>query len=127
MNKCILMGRLCKDVEMRYTSTNNVAVANFTLAVNKRFKQEGQADADFLNCIAFGKTGEFVGKYFNKGQQVAIDGRIQTRTYENNEGKTVYVTEVVADSVYFADSKRDTNNNVNEPTPYEENADDLPF
>jgi single-strand DNA-binding protein len=124
MNKVCMMGRLTRDVELRYGGTNNVAVANFTLAVNRRFKQEGQTDADFINCVAFGKTGEFVGKYFNKGLQVAVEGRIQTRTYDNAEGKKVYVTEVVAESVYFADSKKDT---INGLLPHEVDDDELPF
>ena len=106
MNKVILMGRLTKDPELRYTSGNNTAVASFTIAVNRRFAQEGQPQADFINVVAWSKTAEFCGKYFTKGQQVAVVGRIQTRTWDDNEGKRHYVTEVVADETYFADSKR---------------------
>ncbi len=101
------MGRLTKDPELRYTSGNNTAVASFTLAVNRRATaKEGQPQADFINIVAWNKTAEFCQKYFTKGQQVALVGRIQTRTWDDNEGKRHYVTEVVADETYFADSKR---------------------
>ncbi|PYG84903.1 single-strand DNA-binding protein [Ruminiclostridium sufflavum DSM 19573] len=100
------MGRLTKDPELRYTTKNNTAVASFTLAVNRRFTQEGQPQADFINIIAWGKTAEFASKYFVKGQQVAVIGKIQTRTWDDSEGKRHYVTEVVAEETYFADSKR---------------------
>lgn len=100
------MGRLTKDPDLRYTSGNNTAVASFTLAVNRRFAQDGQPKADFINIVAWNKTAEFVGKYFVKGQQVAVVGRIQTRTWEDNEGKKHYVTEVIADETYFADSSK---------------------
>jgi len=106
MNKVILMGRLTKDPEIRYTSTNNTAVCSFTLAVNRRFKQEGQPDADFIPVVVWSKLAEFCSKYFQKGRQVAVVGRIQTRTWDDNEGKRHYVTEVIADEAYFADSKR---------------------
>lgn len=111
MNKVILIGRLTRDPEIRYTTTNNTAVAQFTLAVNRRFKQEGQPEADFLNIVAWAGTAEFVGKYFTKGQQVAVCGHLQTRNYDDKDGKKVYVTEVVAEEVYFADSKKTDNNN----------------
>ena len=110
MNKVILMGRLTRDPEMRYTQGNNTAVCSFSLAVNRRFKQEGQPDADFINVTAWAKTAEFVGKYFTKGQQVGVIGRIQTRNYDDKDGKKVYVTEVVAEEVYFADSKKEQSN-----------------
>ncbi len=106
MNKSILMGRLTKEPEIRYTSGNNTAVASFTLAVNRRGAKEGQPQADFINIVAWNKTAEFVAKYFSKGLQVAIVGRLQTRTWDDNEGKRHYITEVVADETYFADSKR---------------------
>ncbi len=102
------MGRLTKDVDLRYTSGNNTAVASFTLAVNRRMAKEGQPQADFLNIVTWNKTAEFAGKYFTKGMQVAIVGRLQTRTYDDNNGQKHYITEVVADEVYFADAKRDT-------------------
>lgn len=107
MNKVILMGRLTKEPELRYTSGNNTAVCSFTLAVNKRFQKQGEEKkADFINCQAWDKTAEFISKYFQKGSQVAVIGRIQTRTWDDNEGKKHYVTEVVVEETYFADSKR---------------------
>ena len=109
MNKVILMGRLTRDPEVRYTQTNNTLVASFSLAVNRRFTREGDAQtADFINIVAWGKTGEFCSKYFKKGQQVAVVGRIQTRTWEDQQGQKRYVTEVIAEETYFADSKRDS-------------------
>lgn len=148
MNKVILMGRLTRDPEVRYTqSATPTCVASYSLAVNKRFKREGEPDADFINCVAFGKSGEFAGKYFKKGQQVSVIGRLQTRSYEDKEtSKKVYVTEVVVEEQFFADSKRDSydnnmpsNNDNFEPTYKSNNAptdfssisdetdDDLPF
>lgn len=129
MNKVILLGRLVRDPEVRNTQ-NNTMVCSFSLAVNRRFKQEGQPDADFINIVAWNKTAEFVAKYFTKGQQVAVVGRIQTRNYDNSEGKKVYVTEVVAEEVYFADSKKDNNTgfeNVEEFTPAANEGEKLPF
>ena len=111
MNKVILMGRLTRDPEVRYTTNNNTLVCTFSLAVNRRFKQEGQPDADVINVVAWAKTGEFCSKYFTKGQQVAVCGHLQTRSYDDKDGKKVYVTEVVAEDTYFADSKREPNAN----------------
>ena len=108
MNKVILMGRLTRDPEVRYTQTNNTLVASFSLAVNRRFARQGEErQADFINIVAWSKLGEFCSKYFKKGQQVAIIGRIQTRTWDDDNGVKHYVTEVVAEEAYFADSKRD--------------------
>lgn len=108
MNKVILMGRLTKDPEVRYTQTNNTLVASFSLAVNRRFARQGEErQADFINIVAWSKTGEFCSKYFKKGQQVAVIGRIQTRTWDDENGQKRYVTEVVAEEAYFADSKKD--------------------
>ena len=108
MNKVVLMGRLTRDPKVRATQSGT-GVCSFSLAVNRRFKQEGQPDADFINVTAWAKTAEFVNKYFTKGQQVAVVGRIQTRNYDDKEGKKVFVTEVVAEEVYFADSKKEQN------------------
>ena len=109
MNKVILMGRLTKDPELRYTAANTTAWATFTLAVNRRFSKPGEEkQADFISIVAFGKTAEFCSKYFKKGQQVAVSGRIQTRSWDDQEGKKRYATDVVAEDVYFADSKRDS-------------------
>ena len=110
MNKVILMGRLTRDPETKYTQGNNTAVCSFSLAVNRRFRTEGQPDADFINIVSWGKTAEFCSKYFTKGQQVGVIGRIQTRSYDDKNGKKVYVTEVVAEEVYFADSKKEQSN-----------------
>ncbi len=109
MNKVILMGRLTRDPELRYTATNTNAVASFALAVNRKFVKQGEErQADFINIVAWGKTAEFCSKYFKKGQQVAVSGRLQTRTWDDQDGKKRYATEVVAEDVYFADSKKDS-------------------
>lgn len=130
MNTTTLMGRLTKDVELRYAGASNTAVCNFTLAVNRRFKKDGQPDADFINCQAWGKTAEFISKYFTKGRQIAIVGRIQTRSWDDNEGKKHYATEVVAEEVCFADSKKSEGTQEEQPQGTFEivdNDDDLPF
>lgn len=140
MNKVILMGRLTRDPEIRYTqAAEPTAVANFSLAVNKKFKREGEADADFINCVSFGKTAEFAQKYFKKGQQISVIGRIQTRSWDDSQsGQKKYATEVVIEEQFFADTKKDsyeTNNPANpessQPTGFsdisEETDDDLPF
>ena len=108
MNKVILMGRLTRDPEVRYTQTNNTLVASFSLAVNRRFVRQGEErQADFFNIVAWSKLGEFCSKYFKKGQQVGIIGRLQTRTWDDQNGTKHYITEVVAEEAYFADSKRE--------------------
>jgi len=106
MNKVALVGRLCADPKTQYTQ-NQVCVCSFSLAVNRRYKQEGQPDADFINIVAWNKTAEFIAKYFTKGQQIGIIGRLQTRTYDDKDGKKVYVTEVVAEEVEFTGSKKE--------------------
>ncbi|HLR42897.1 MAG TPA: single-stranded DNA-binding protein [Pseudogracilibacillus sp.] len=140
MNRSVIVGRLTKDVDLRYTQ-NGKAVGNFTLAVNRPFRnqQTNDYDADFINCVAWGKQAENLAQYMKKGSQVGVDGRIQTRTYDDRDGKTVYVTEVVADNIQFLESKKSNNQN-NEPqqqqenNPFEGNAEsldiddsDLPF
>ncbi len=143
MNKVILMGRLTRDPEVRYTQTNNTLVASFSLAVNRRFVRQGEErQADFINIVAWSKLGEFCSKYFKKGQQVGVIGRIQTRTWDDDQGTKHYVTEVVAEEAYFADSKRegDATNNTNFENTFGDTApgnmgsdfevsssDDLPF
>ena len=114
MNKIELLGRLTKDPEIRYTQ-NNTPVASFSLAVNRRFAKEGEQQADFINIVAWNKTAEFCGKYFKKGSQIALVGRLQTRSYEDN-GTKKYVTEVIAEEVYFADTKKDIIEDNGEPT-----------
>ena len=108
MNKVILMGRLTRDPEVRYTQTNNTLVASFSIAVNRRFVRQGEErQADFINIVAWSKLGEFCSKYFKKGQQVGIIGRLQVRNWEDEQGQKHYVTEVVAEEAYFEDSRRD--------------------
>lgn len=111
MNKIILMGRLTKEPEVRYTQANNTLVCSFNLAINRRFVKEGEErQADFINVVAWSKLGEFCSKYFKKGQQVGIIGRIQTRTWEDEQGEKHYVTEVIAEEAYFAEGRRDNDN-----------------
>ena len=115
MNKVILLGRLTKDPDVRYTQSENMlAIARYTLAVDRRFKKEGQPSADFINCVAFGKSAEFAEKYMTKGRLFGVIGRIQTRNYENDKKEKVYVTEVVVEEQYFADSKKDDKKDINE-------------
>ena len=105
MNKVILMGRLTRDVEMRQTP-NGVSLARFSIAVNRRFAgKDAQQQADFINCVVWRKPAENVAQYCSKGSLVSVDGRIQTRSYDNNQGQRVYVTEVVADSVQFLETR----------------------
>ncbi len=114
MNKVILMGRLTRDPEVRYTQTSNTLVASFSLAVNRRFVRQGEErQADFINVVAWGKLGEFCSKYYKKGQQVAITGRIQTRTWDDEQGQKRYVTEVVAEEAYFAEGRKDASGDGN--------------
>ena len=111
MNKVILMGRLARDPELRYSNTSNLAVVKFSLAVDRRFKREGQPEADFISCTAFGKTAEFINSYFSKGLRVAVTGRLQVSSWEEEPGKRRYSTDVVVEEAYFADSKKDNGNN----------------
>ena len=104
MNKAILMGRLTADPEIKQTP-NGVAVARFTLAVNRRFAKEGQQQADFINCVAWRSQADFIGKYFRKGNMAAIEGSIQTSSWNGEDGKKRYATEVIADEVYFTGEK----------------------
>ena len=106
MNKVILMGRLTRDPEIRYSQgERSTAVARYSLAVNRTFKRDGDPDADFINCVAFGRQAEFAEKYFHKGIRIVITGRIQTGSYTNKEGQRVYTTDIIADDQEFADSK----------------------
>ena len=110
MNKTILMGRLTRDPEVRYSAGENaMAIARFTLAVNRRFRRDGEQNADFISCVAFGKTAEFIEKYITQGRQICISVRIQTGSYTNKDGQKVYTTEVVVEEVDFADSRRSDN------------------
>ena len=109
MNKILLKGRLSREIELRYTQTNNVAVTNFTVAVNRDFTKQGEErQADFINCVAYGKTAEFVNKYFKKGQEILVIGRLQTRTWDDQNGQKHYVTEVIVENIEFCGSKQTT-------------------
>lgn len=106
MNKWIGTGRLVADPEVRYSQGGNATcIARYRLAVDRRFKREGEADADFISCVAFGKAGEFAEKYFRKGMKVAVEGRIQTGSYTNKDGQKVYTTDIVIESQEFCESK----------------------
>lgn len=124
MNKAILMGRLVKDPEIRYTQgATPIAIARYTLAVNRRYKKEGEPEADFINCIAFGKNGEFAEKWLKKGRLIAIAGRIQVRSWEEN-GTKRWSTEVVVEEHYFADSKHEKKSESQGLYPIDESAED---
>ena len=137
MNKVIIIGRFTRDPEIKYsTGENATATARFSLAVNRRFKnKEGNYDADFINCVAFGKTAEFIEKYFTKGMAIGITGRIQTGSYTNKEGQKVYTTDVVVEETEFVESKNKgasdnvPNNNANSNSDFEEviSEDKMPF
>ncbi len=106
MNSVVLMGRLTRDPEVRYSSGDNpLAIARYTLAVDRRFKRDGEPTADFIRCVAFGRSAEFAEKYFHQGIKIAVSGRIQTGSYQNRDGNTVYTTEVVVENQEFAESK----------------------
>ena len=118
MNQVVLMGRLTKDPDVRYSSgDNHTCVARYTLAVDRRFKKDGEQSADFISCVAFGKTGEFAEKYAAKGKKFAVSGRIQTGSYKNKEGQTVYTTDVVVSDMEFAESKGADGNSPKEESP----------
>lgn len=120
MNKVILMGRLATDPTFKTLPTDK-CVSTFTIAVPRRFAKEGQQQADFLNCVAWGNTAKFISSYFSKGSMIAIDGRMQSRTYEDGNNKKHYVTEVIIDEAYFTGEKKESTPTQNEgetaPTP----------
>lgn len=123
MNNVSLVGRLTRDPEVRYTD-GGLSIARFSMAVDRKFKKDGQPDADFPNCVAFGKTAEFIEKYFTKGQRMGATGRIQTGLYTNNEGVKVYTTDVVVENVEFVESKnasQGAQSNIPEPSLSEVN------
>ena len=113
MNKVILMGRLTRDPEVRYSQgENSMAIARYTIAVDRRVRRDGdQQTADFINCVAFGRSGEFAEKYFYKGIKIAVTGRIQTGSYTNKDGQRVYTTDVIVEEQEFAESKSASANN----------------
>ena len=119
MNKVILIGRVVRDADIRYSQgESSTCIARYTLAVDRKFKQEGQPTADFMNCIAFGKLGEFAEKYIHKGIKIAVTGRIQTGSYKNKDGNTVYTTDVVVEEQEFCESKSQSSS---QPQPTQSN------
>jgi single-strand DNA-binding protein len=134
MNQIFLCGRLCNDPDVRY-GTNSNAIAKFSIAVDRRFKRDGQPTADFFNCVAFGKTGEFVEKYFHKGSKILLSGEMQNNNYKNKEGQMVYGFQVAVNNVEFAESKSQQSN-VQQAKPQQaddsfmqipDGVDELPF
>lgn len=126
MNSVQLIGRLTRDPDVRYSNGETaIAIARFTVAVDRRVKRDNENNADFINCIAFGKTGEVVEKYFRKGQRIALNGRIQTGSYTNNEGRKVYTTDVIAENIEFVESKNSTSgyDSSSRPDPSQASAD----
>lgn len=117
MNKVILMGRLTRDPEVRYMQNeNSTAVARYSLAVPRKYKTDGQ-DCDFINCVAFGKNGEFAEKYLRKGIKIAVVGRIQTGSYANRDGQKVYTADVIVEEQEFCESKNASQQNESRPQP----------
>lgn len=139
MNKVILMGRLTKDPDVRYSQGEKpMAIARYTLAVDRKIKRDGEASADFINCIAFGKNGEFAEKYLHKGIKILVEGRWQSGSYTNRDGQKVYTNDCVVESCEFAESKNASQQNKqnNRPQPGDsddgfmqipDNMEDLPF
>ena len=141
MNKIILLGRLTKTPEIKYSEPTNTKIALFTLAVNRKYAKQGEErETDFINIVAYSKLADFSEKYLSQGIQINVVGRLQNRSYEDKNGHTKYVTEVIAEELYFADSKKKTDKSIlwKEPDKSSEsnndatddlldNADDLPF
>lgn len=143
MNKVILLGRLTKAPEIRYSQTTNTKIALFTLAVNRRFAKQGEErETDFINIVAYSKLADFSEKYLSQGTQVNVVGRLQNRSYEDKNGTKKYISEIIAEEIYFADSKKKADesilwqNNSNNTQVYDtashidglfDSADDLPF
>ncbi len=130
MNKVIMIGRICKDIELKY-SQGGMTYCSFTLAVNRRKKQGEEQQADFVSCKAFGKTSEFMAKYMGKGRQIAVEGRIQTGSYDK-DGTKVYTTDVIVDNCFFADSAKNTTTENVEAEPISNDmlfgdSDEVPF
>ena len=139
MNKTILLGRLTKDPDIRYSQATNLMVANFTLAVNRKYVKPGEErQADFINIVTYSKLAEFVQKYLKQGLQILVSGRLQNRSWDDSNGQKRYITEVIAEEIDFADSPKktddsNTNTTFNNNTPLEDDnnfvpePDDLPF
>ena len=126
MNKVILVGRLTKDPEVRYSGgENTLAVARYTIAVERRFKRDGEPTADFIPCVVFGRSAEFAEKYFRQGMRVSVSGRIQTGSYTNKDGMKVYTTDVIVEEQEFAESRteREANRGVHQQAATKEAGD----
>ena len=123
MNKVILMGRLTRDPEVRYSAgESGTAIARYTLAVDRRFKRDGEATADFISCVSFGRTAEFAEKYFRQGLKIIVSGRIQTGSYTNNSGQKVYTTDVVVEEQEFAEGKNSSQQGAGQSQPQPQGA-----
>lgn len=141
MNKVMLLGRLTKEPEIRFSQLNSTMIVNFTLAVNRKYVKQGEErQTDFINIVTFSKLADFAQKYLKKGLQICISGRIQTRSWEDNDGHNNYTTEIVAEEIYFADSLKksdesvplatpsvNSSNEINQDEEVILNGDDLPF
>lgn len=141
MNKVMLLGRLTKEPEIRFSQLNSTMIVNFTLAVNRKYVKQGEErQTDFINILTFSKLADFAQKYLKKGLQICISGRIQTRSWEDNDGHNHYTTEIVAEEIYFADSLKksdervlfdnslvNSNNGMNQDEEIISSGDDLPF
>ena len=124
MNRVVLVGRITKDPELKKTNNNN-SVVNFTIAVNRTFTNaSGEREADFINCVAWNKTAENMATYLSKGSLIGVDGRIQTRSYEGNDGKRVYITEVFVDNLQFLESRQSAGQNTNYNQNYQNKSED---
>lgn len=117
MNHVVLMGRLTKDPEIRYTNSGKT-VGSFSIAVNRRFKSDGQPEADFFNCVTFGKQAEFVEKYLHKGTKILLDGEVQNNNYKDKDGVTHYSVSIIVDEIEFAESKSQNNNSASNNTDF---------
>lgn len=133
LNRVVLIGRLTSDPELRYTTTGT-AVCKFTLAVERPFSSNGEKETDFINIVVWRKAAEACANYLKKGRMTAVDGRLQIRHYENNEGRRIYVTEVIAETVKFLESSRTSNDSHQSADPFQADSspidisdDDLPF
>ena len=120
MNKVILMVRLTREPDVRYSITGGeqLAIARYALAIDRRYQKDSQNNADFIRCVTFGKSAEFAEKYFHQGTKIVVEGRIQTGSYQDKDGKTVYTVEVVAENQEFAESKAASNNSYKKENGY---------
>lgn len=124
MNRVVLVGRITKDPELKKTNNNN-SVVNFTIAINRTYTSaSGEREADFINCVAWNKTAENMAAYLSKGSLIAVEGRIQTRSYEDNDGKRVYLTEVYVDNLQFLESRSNSNQSISPNQNFQQKSED---